>query len=284
MKTYLELSVSAYDQQQELLIPTMTELGAHGFVESDTELLSYFDCTSWAENERQRFLSDVRRLVRQISANAEIRFRLIGEENWNEKWKCSLSPIEVGQRLVIRPSWTEYENRDGRIEIRIDPKMSFGTGYHETTRLTLRLLENCVQPNCSVLDVGTGTGVLAIAAAKLGAAKAIAVDNDEWSILNATENVTANGLSNSVRVLDISLADLAEDDFDIITANITLATIFDLLPEMLKRLKPSGTLLLSGLLKDDENVLNGELVNRGLNVTTKLIENEWLAVAAQRQI
>jgi len=284
VKTYFELSVDTSGQQRELLIPTMIELGAHGFMESDTGLLSYFDCSAWDEKQRDKFLTDVRGLVRQISANAEIRCRVIEEESWNEQWERSLSPIEVGRKLVVRPSWSNYENRNGRIDIQIDPKMSFGTGYHETTRLILQLMENCIAPGFSMLDIGTGTGILAIAGAKLGAAKAIAIDNDEWSILNAKENVVGHGLSGCVSVQDTSLADLTDDNFDVIAANITLDAILDLLPEMLKRLKPSGTLLLSGLLQADEKVLREELVNHHLNITTKLIENEWLAVAARRRL
>jgi ribosomal protein L11 methyltransferase len=195
VKTFLEISISAAPSQQELLIPTMVELGCDGFRQMDSSLLCYIDKSRWGEDKFETLQLQLKSLLRTISSNAVIAITEILEENWNEQWEHSLQPIEVGKRLVVKPSWTEYAARPGAIVITIDPKMSFGTGYHESTRLTLQFLEQFVNPGSTVLDVGTGTGVLAIAAIKLGARAAVGIDIDDWSITNAKENTLLNGVA-----------------------------------------------------------------------------------------
>ena len=133
MKTYLEISISASPVQQELLLPTMIELGCEGFQELDSALLCYIDKSKWSDDQSEQLQSEMKRLLQTVSANAAVTFREFKDENWNEQWERSIQPIEVGHRFVIKPSWAEYENTAHRIVLHIDPKMSFGTGYHETT-------------------------------------------------------------------------------------------------------------------------------------------------------
>lgn len=260
----------------------MIEIGCHGFQETDTDLLCYFDITQWSKPKFIQFQADIRKLLRNMSTNADIRMRTIEEENWNEQWEQTVQPIEIGEKIVVKPSWASYENTSGRTIIHIDPKMSFGTGYHETTRLTIQLLERYVQHNTTMLDVGTGTGILAIAAVKLGVASAMGIDIDEWSVKNAAENAMANNVSHRVKISQQTLEMLPQTEFDLIAANITLNTIITLLPEMNKRLKKNGTLLLSGLLESDEHILTAALSHRDFKVVEKIFENEWIAVAARR--
>jgi ribosomal protein L11 methyltransferase len=298
VKTYLEISITATNSQRELLIPTMIELGCRSFQETETELLCYFeekDSPAKPPNKQRsrknagkqqiNGLKDkIARMVRMISANADVRYRTIEEKKWNEEWERTIKPIEIGEKIVIKPSWAQYENKQNRIVIQIDPKMSFGTGYHETTRLVIRLLEQYTTPECSVLDVGTGTGILAIAAVKLGAQSAVAIDNDKWSIENAQENVLANAVSDKVTITTQPINELTNNQSHLIAANITLNTIIELLPEMVKRLKEKGILLLSGLLRDDEAALTAALSTYGFRVAEKISENEWIAVAAQPDV
>lgn len=282
MKTYLEISISASKPQQELLLPTMIELGCHGFGETDTELLCYIDKSFWSDEKFHSLKNDIKKIIRTISSNSDIKIKEIQEENWNEAWEKSIQPIEVGNKITIKPSWANYENTSGRIVIQIDPKMSFGTGYHETTRLTLQLLEKYIQKNDVVLDVGTGTGILAIAAIKLGGSHALGIDNDEWSIDNAKENVSANNLSDKIEISDSALASLPETKYDLITANIMLNTILEMLPEIVNRIKPGGVILFSGLLLIDEKAFTIGIDKYGLHIKEKLTEGEWLAFAVQK--
>jgi ribosomal protein L11 methyltransferase len=283
MKTYLEISISASEQQRELLIPTMIELGCEGFQETETELLCYIAKSKWNEEKFIDLKTDLKRLLQTLSSNANIRLREFQEENWNEQWERSIQPIEIGKKLVIKPSWARYNNTDGRIVIQIDPKMSFGTGYHETTRLVLVLLEKYISVRCSLLDVGTGTGVLAIAAIKLGAETAIGIDIDEWSIENAKENVLANHVSEHVSISYTPLETLQYDSFHLITANLTLNTNIEMLTEFRRLLKDNGILLLSGLLNTDREKMVEQLDRYSLKILDELTENEWIAIAAQKQ-
>ncbi len=273
MKTYLEISIGASQPKQELLLPTMIELGCHGFGETETELLCYIEKSLWSEEKFERLKTEIK---------TDIKIKEIQEENWNETWEKSIQPIEVGNKITIKPSWANYENTSGRIVIQIDPKMSFGTGYHETTRLTLQLLEKYIKKEDILLDVGTGTGILAIAAIKLGGSRAIGIDNDEWSIYNAKENVAANNLSDFIEITDSALASLPETQYDLLTANIMLNTILVMLPDIVKRTKSGGVILCSGLLLIDDEPFSSGIAKYNLKIKEKLTEGEWLAFAVQK--
>ena len=192
IKIYLELSFSLPESQQEILIAFLSQFGFEGFWEDNDILRAYVDKNNWNENSfvflKEKF--------------PEIKFSIteIQNQDWNKEWENSIEPILATEKIIVRPSWKEVENTDGKIVITIDPKMSFGTGHHETTRLMLNLIEKYVKPNDFVLDIGTGTGILAIAAIKLDAKKCIAVDNDEWSIENTKENVIVNNVENVIEV------------------------------------------------------------------------------------
>ena len=282
MKTFLEISISASQSQQELLIPTMVELGCQGFQEQESSLLCYIEKSRWSDEKYGALKEELKKLLQTISSNTHVAFREIVEENWNEQWERSLQPIEIGKRLVIKPSWSSYENKNGRTIILIDPKMSFGTGYHESTRLTLQLLEKYVSHGCSVLDVGTGTGVLAIAAVKLGAKSALGIDIDEWSIENAKENVVANDVVGKVTISSEPLSHLHETLFDVITANLTLNTNRELLPQFHALLRTKGVVIVSGLLRSDEQTMTNHLKEQQFTFLEECTENEWIAIAAQK--
>jgi ribosomal protein L11 methyltransferase len=282
VKTYLEISISATTEQRELLIPTMVELGCEGFQETDSALLCYADKDRWSDDAFLSFQKQLRTILQTISVNAVISFREIVDENWNAQWEKTIQPIEIGKRIVIKPSWTDYANIDGRVVVEIDPKMSFGTGYHETTRLTLQLIEKHIRPNIAMLDVGTGTGVLAIAAVKLGAASAVGIDNDEWSIENANENVLANHVEKLVTISDSTLSSFSSITFDLIAANLTLNTNAELLPDFHRLLRNDGILLLSGLLAHDRETMLQHLTQKFERIE-ELTENEWIAIAVRKK-
>jgi ribosomal protein L11 methyltransferase len=281
MKIYLEITIPANQDQRDLLIPTMVELGCQGFQETDNSLLCYIDKSRWSDEKDKLLKERLGNLLQTISSNTVTSFREFADINWNEEWEKTIQPIEVGDKLVIKPSWCEYTGSCDRIIIQIDPKMSFGTGYHETTRLTLRLIEKYLTPACSVLDVGTGTGILAIAAIKLGARSAIGIDNDEWSIDNAQENVHANRVDGAIRISSQNINALDESEYDLVTANLTLNTNIEFMSEFKRLLKKDGTLLLSGLLSLDENIMKLELAKNNFSVLEIVRENEWIAIASK---
>jgi ribosomal protein L11 methyltransferase len=206
----------------------------------------------------------------------------IKNQNWNRLWEDSIQPIAVTERIIITPSWRPQPDQEQKIVLIIDPKMSFGTGYHESTRLVLRMLEQYLIADSTVLDVGTGTGILAIAAVKLGARLAIGVDIDEWSYVNGKENVERNGLVKHVDVRHGSLDVVQEREFTMIMANITRNAIVELLPAMLEKLQKDGLLLLSGLMADDRAAMEKTLQRHHCMLLSVINENEWIGIAARR--
>ncbi len=199
-------------------------------------------------------------------------------KNWNEEWEKNLNIIKVTDKIVIKPSFKEYIRKENEIVLTIDPKMSFGTGEHQTTKLMLSLIEKYVKPGMKVLDVGSGTAVLAIASVKLGAEKAIAIDNDEICFENGIENCKQNNVGKKVEVKIGQLNDIEEDDFDLILANIQKNVILEIADDINKRLKRNGFVILSGLLVDDENDVDKKYTGTNFSFIEKKIMDEWMGL------
>lgn len=280
-KTFLEVTING--SNPETCIPALAEIGCRGFLEQGPALVGYFGEESLRPGESAAgFRERINRAVREVSAEARVDFREVPDRDWNEEWEKSIRPIEIGERFVVRPSWAPYENRDQRIVIQIDPKMSFGTGFHESTRLMMSLLERYVQPGFSVLDVGTGTGILAIAAARLGSGRVLGIDNDDWSISNSKENIRANGLEDRIDISGTPAENLSDLSFNLLAANLTLNTISELLPRFHRLLVLNGMLLISGFLVTDREAMIGRASSARFFVVDEESENGWLAIAARR--
>jgi ribosomal protein L11 methyltransferase len=278
--SYIELDIDAEQSLSEQMIAMLSELGFEGFWEDDRSLKCYIKSSRWQSRMLAEVQSLAHTLTRSSSSTApRISVKEIHDQNWNEAWEKSIQPIKVTERIVIAPTWQPYTPLPGELLLTIDPKMSFGTGYHETTRLVLKLMEKHLVPGVTLLDVGTGTGVLAIAAIKLGAASAVGIDTDEWSYENAHENIRLNNVETAVQILQGDLASVPPRQFGMIVANIQRNVIAPLLPDLTARLLPGGMLLLSGLLLSDREILEGCFRLAGLSVVEGLRENEWLAFA-----
>jgi ribosomal protein L11 methyltransferase len=254
-----------------------------GFWEDGNSLRAYIRDDLFPEGLLERLKEQLTRVTASHKIPPPtISVRRIQEQDWNAQWESAIEPIRVTDRLVIAPSWKPVAAGPQDIVLTIDPKMSFGTGYHETTRLTLRLIDKFCGRGSRVLDVGTGTGVLAIAAVKLGAAHAIGIDNDAWAYDNASENVRANGVEGIVEIRLGGLDVVTERDFDIIAANIQKNVIEGMLGDLELMMNSTGRLLLSGLLSTDRDAIHLSLRTAGLRVLEETAENEWIAVAVER--
>ena len=206
----------------------------------------------------------------------------VPDTDWGTRWREGLGAVEAGRRLVVRPSWVEYDNADGRIEIIIDPKMAFGTGGHATTRLCLEALERLDLGGRTVLDAGCGSGVLSIAAAKLGASRVFGFDNDPFSVENACENILLNGVADrvSVEVNDLSL--LEPEPADIVLANLISGVLVAHLTRFRAFLAPGGVAVFSGLLAEEEGYFLAHLRREGFCICAVERRDEWIAVIADR--
>jgi len=208
------------------------------------------------------------------------RVRRLREESWRDSWKKHFGIQRHGRALVVKPSWTRYRLRGGDIVIEIDPGMAFGTGQHPTTAMCLRALEDCVRPGADVLDLGCGSGILAIAAAKIGATKVRALDLDPNAVRAARENAVANGVANVVGVREGTL-DVAGGPFDVIVANISGLTLERLAADLARSLGPGGSLITSGFLDDAVAGLARAFEATGLTVVKVIDDGVWRAIIAR---
>jgi ribosomal protein L11 methyltransferase len=278
---YIEVEITADSDLIEHTTGILTQLGFEGFWEDDGVLKCYISARRWTPGLGEEVETVVRRMAPSSGTSRPVvTIRTLDARDWSDEWEKTITPIEITSRIVVKPTWHAVPATPGRIILTIDPKMSFGTGYHETTRLSLRLLEKHIVPACRVLDIGTGTGILAIAAAKLGASHATGIDVDEWSFENAKENVALNAVEHQVRILHGELHDIPPDPYDVIVANIQLNVIRSILPTMMSLLASNGVVILSGLLVADKETISRVLAGSGFRVIDELVENEWVAFAA----
>lgn len=206
----------------------------------------------------------------------------VQEMDWASEWKKYFKPVEIGKRLVIKPSWETYDGPRERIILELDPGQAFGTGGHQTTRLCLIALEEFVHPGYVVADIGTGSGILAIAAARLGASLVYATDIDSLPRRVASENARLNGLSDLVHVEEMDEFDRKAINCDLVVANIISDILIDLAPAMAARLKPGGILITSGIVEEREEDVLAALDACGLLRVKTLDEELWRANVSRK--
>ena len=236
----------------------------------------------------ERPYSDAVAFLRERMSAAEIdgKIELIGvnEEDWANSWKAYYKPLHIGRRMVIVPAWERYEEQPGEIIVRMDPGMAFGTGGHETTRLVIELLEETVKEGIRVADVGCGSGILAICAAKLGAKECKAYDIDPVAVRVARENIKDSGLTNvTCDVSDLLKGvDLAGGAYDLICANIVADIIIRMAPDVGRYMKDDAILLASGIITERAEEVIAELEKKRLTVVRRLDDNGWCALVVKK--
>ena len=207
----------------------------------------------------------------------------VRESDWAENWKQYYKPLRAGETLVVKPSWEAYEPRPGDRVIQMDPGMAFGTGTHETTAMCLALVEKYVAPGDNVLDIGTGTGILAIAAAHMGAASVLAIDLDPVAVRVARENVRANGVESVVSVREGDLLGGVSRTCQLIVANIIADAIINLARDVVRFMAEGGAFVASGIIRDRRADVAAALDAAGLRIVDELCLGEWVALCARRE-
>ncbi|TDS16775.1 [LSU ribosomal protein L11P]-lysine N-methyltransferase [Maribacter caenipelagi] len=268
---YIEyrFKVKPKDPASDLLIAELGEAGFESFVEEDDDVLAYIQKTDWSEgmlenlpildNSRYKFTYD---------------YKEIAQENWNATWEQNFQPIIVDDICMIRAPFHEAINVE--YDIIIEPKMSFGTGHHETTHMMLQHILQLDVKGKTVLDMGSGTGVLAILAGMRGATTIDAIDIDNWCYLNAKENVERNGMG-FISVYEGDVALLDGKKYDLIIANINRNILLADLPSYAKSLNTGGVLLLSGFYTEDLEMITQKCTELALKFEKNLERNNWVA-------
>ena len=254
-------------ENRELLIALLSDAGYEGFEENDNELLAYIGSELFEEGQLQQMLSSL-----AVGYTTEI----VEPRNWNEMWETDIQPVIVDGFCTIRTHFHTIEVATP-YDIVITPKMSFGTGHHATTQLMMLGMKDIDFDNKSVLDFGTGTGVLAILAGMLGATDITAIDNDEWSVSNATENMIRNNRER-IAVAKASLEDIPQREYHIILANINRHILLQYMGDMYERLFDGGILLMSGLLTDDEQIVTEAAKAAGFEIEQVSVRNGWISI------
>lgn len=300
---WLEVSVEVEPEEQEILSQILMDQGIQGIEIIDPEAfrqvlkqnryLDYADdgfIDSFGDKTIVKAYFQAGRDAQQLKAELEDAFSLFmakppvqiqiclrDDSEWKDNWKKHYKTFSISNRVVIKPTWEDYEPEEGKVVIELEPGMAFGTGTHETTRMCAVLLDDLVKGDESVLDLGCGTGILGIIAAKLGAREVTCVDIDDAACKTAQENIVQNRVDQRAAVLQGELKNLPEKQYDIIIINIIADVILSLLPELNRYTGEHTAILLSGIIREREQEILDCAQRLGYRIVRDLHEGEWVA-------
>ncbi|TCS94772.1 50S ribosomal protein L11 methyltransferase [Hazenella coriacea] len=311
---WIEVSVHTSHEALEAISALLQELGADGVAIEDAEVLKrtwenkYGEIIALSKDDypeegvivkaylSELEISDVEALVKQIQAGFDqlkelglnlgaslITTQQVDEESWAHEWKNYYKPVQITERLSVKPVWEEYSPNSATEQvIELDPGMAFGTGTHPTTVLSLKLLDQYLSPSSQVIDVGCGSGILSIAAAKLGAKEVLALDLDPVAVQNAKQNMKQNRVEAIVKVEEGDLLKGVSHTADLVVANILADIILRFTFELPRVLVPGGIFIASGIIEEKEQEIVDSLTKNGLEVLEIVHQEGWVAIAAKK--
>lgn len=304
---WLEIAVTVSSEGEEAVTDIFYRLGSKGVVvEAPETIKQYIDSGIWDYHDfgeievtgnivvKGYFPQDKRLDSRVFSLREELltlkqmfpewvidsETLMVKEEDWANEWKRFFKPIRIGEHILIKPTWEEIEPLDDDVVIEIDPGMAFGTGTHPTTSLSLEAVEKYVRPGQTVFDIGTGSGILAVAAAKLGALVQ-AGDIDDLAVKVAQDNIALNQVEDRVRVEAGNLGEVFKGQADIVIANIIADIIIELLPQLTFLLKPNGIFIASGIIDLREDEVKARVAEEGFELIDCLEDSGWVLLVAR---
>ena len=279
LNTYFQVSIALPRARVNCVSAQLFDLGCRGIAEEDggdgaVRVIAYFEAV------RDRAAFEAR--VRQALPRCEWRVDPVPDEDWTTAWRSFFTPVYPTPRIAVCPPWNRVPDPPGGFAIAIEPQMAFGTGHHETTRLALVGLDKRIAKGNRVLDVGTGSGILSIAAAKLGAAEVMAVDVDATAVENARANCILNGVTAQVTVARQTV-DEVSGAFDVVVVNIIRSILLPMVPQLTKRLRRGGCAILGGILARERDAFCAALREANLFIDEMLHEGEWICAIARKE-
>lgn len=306
---WMEIVVRVSHTATEAVADIFQELGSGGVVIEDPELLNFYinsvwDCTDLRVVEKAdvvtlkayfpineqltKTLKDIKTALTELeqrvpnSVQGDFLYREVNEEDWSTSWKQYFHPIRVGQKIIIKPTWEDYSEKEGDLIIELDPGMAFGTGTHHTTNLCIEKLEELDLLDKLVFDVGAGSGILSLVSARLGAKKVVAIELDKVAVKVARENVALNKLENIITVKEGDLLTSVQEEADVIVANIIAKIIVNLLPDIPRKLKLGGVFLASGIITEHIGTVCQKAQEVGLNVLEVKEKSDWAMILLRK--
>jgi ribosomal protein L11 methyltransferase len=274
-KRYVLLTLSIPEEDMDLAMGVLSGYPLLGVEQGLDACTVCFEQNDWQQGYENSIVAELQQVgvaVELVTLSTE------EDQNWNAEWEASIDPVVVNERIIIVPEW-RAEEFSYPMTLVITPKMSFGTGHHATTRMMCRLMEVYAKPGDTWIDVGTGTGVLAIMAAKLGATSVYAFDNNEWSIVNSQENVARNAVEHIVRLEQVELQDVQLPRCNGLAANLYRHLVIPYAQAFIDAVEPGGIILVSGILKYDRDDVAAPFLEAGCTLVDELAETEWCALA-----
>lgn len=298
---WIELSVEVPPEYVEPMVQVFTRYGDGGvaieqrvedlsddnslMIDADMILRTYLLLDDTVK-ERRGYIDLAVRLIAHTYPALSLREKVVENEDWESAWKEHFQILRIGKRVIIVPSWKDYQCKATEAVVNLDPGMAFGTGQHPTTRACLMLLEDLIGPDKSVLDVGCGSGILSIVAAKLGAWKVLGVDNDPLACKVARSNVYENGVGSEVEIMegDLHSLEIKTGSYDIVVANISAKVIMALANELNRVVREHGNLIVSGFLVDHEEAVTQKLEEAGCIIGGRRNYGDWVSLVASSPV
>ena len=258
-------------------------------LENDTEetkIMAYF---SEEETNLPEKIAAIKEKIRNLTefglsiGSGTVELSNVNQEDWESAWKQYFKPVHVTDRIVVKPEWEEYSPQEGEIVIEIDPGMAFGTGTHETTSMCINQIEKNLKAGDRVIDIGSGSGILSMAAVLLGAEKATGVDLDPVAGRVALENVELNNLQDKIEILHGNLTDVIREKADIVVANIMADIILILLEDVREFIKDDGLFISSGIIQEKRAAVEARLLEKNFSIVEVETKGEWCAITAQKK-
>jgi ribosomal protein L11 methyltransferase len=275
--SWIEIHLDIPQQKLEDISAFLFAMGCEGIHLDEHDVIVYFSTNQWSVEIQTGLVEFISQFIPGFSRQ-HMRIKSVSDFDWVNNWKQHFKPLRITSNIVVLPPWEKYPAREGDLRIVINPQMAFGTGQHDSTQLMIITLAKILKAGMQVLDVGTGSGILAIIADKLGAVSVMAIDYDVQAIRNAMENAVQNSVSRGVHIVLATLEQLIPQEFDLVLANINRNVLLNYAGLFPDYVKVGGKVVLSGILAMDDLMVEDAYRKQGFRLVSKHLKKEWLAL------